>query len=176
MAHSDLESDILERLNNSPTARGFFMASVEVFDESVDRLIQRVFRKDDFAVKSVVEPLLDTSGPLGQLPVRLKLLFGLGVVSHDIYHDIEQFIQLRDFLNTQGSEYEFTDPVILSSIKELKVIQKMGVVQLEIAPLTDDVDLQFYQMQMARQQQVIKSSLALSIATLCQELDKDSPF
>lgn len=176
MAHSDQESDILERLNDAPTVRGFFITSVEIFDEAVDSLIQRVFRKDDFAVKSVVEPLLGNSGPLGELTVRLKLLFGLGVVADSVYHDIEAIIKMRDFLNKEGSEYSFTDPDILEPVKQLSMVKSMGVVQLEIAPPTDDVDITFYQMQLARQEQVIKSALALAVAGICGELDKESPF
>ena len=40
----------------------------------------------------------------------------------------------------------------------------------------DDVDLVFYQMQIDRKQLVIKSSLALAIISLCEGLDKESPF
>ncbi|UTV30682.1 MltR family transcriptional regulator [Photobacterium atrarenae] len=176
MVDHDQESDILERLNASPTVRGFFITSVDVFDEAVDRLIQRIFRKDDFAVKSVVEPLLCQSGPLGELNVRLKLLFGLGVIADAPYHDIEAVMKLRDFLNNEGKEYSFTDPAISESIKKLSAVQAMGVVQLEIAPPTDDADLSFYQMQLARQEQIIKSALALAVAGICGELDKESPF
>ncbi|PSW20523.1 MltR family transcriptional regulator [Photobacterium sanctipauli] len=176
MAHSDHESDILERLNDAPTARGFFITSVEVFEQAVENLIQRIFRKDDFAVKSVVEPLLGNAGPLGELPVRLKLLLGLGVVPHPVYQDIEAFLTLRDFLNNDGSEYSFTDPAILEPIKKLNVMSQMGVVQLEIAPPSDDADITFYKMQLARQEQVIKSALALAVSSICDELDKESPF
>ncbi|MBC7002376.1 MltR family transcriptional regulator [Photobacterium sp. BZF1] len=176
MAHSDQESDILERLNDAPTVRGFFITSVEVFDEAVENLIQRIFRKDDFAVKSVVEPLLSQSGPLGELSVRLKLLFGLGVVEDNVYHDIEAIIKLRDFLNKEGKEYSFTEPAILDPVKQLHMVQTMGVVLLDVAPPDDDTDITFYQMQLARQEQVIKSAMALAVSGICAELDKDSPF
>ncbi|WEM44433.1 MltR family transcriptional regulator (plasmid) [Photobacterium sp. DA100] len=176
MAHSDQESDILERLNDAPTVRGFFITSVEVFDEAVESLIQRIFRKDDFAVKSVVEPLLSQSGPLGELSVRLKLLFGLGVVDDDVYHDIEAIIRLRDFLNKEGKEYSFTEPAILEPVKQLHMVQKMGVVLLDVAPPDDETDITFYQMQLARQEQVIKSAMALAVSGICGELDKESPF
>ncbi|PSU50607.1 MltR family transcriptional regulator [Photobacterium frigidiphilum] len=176
MAQSDQESDILERLSDTSNVRGFIITSVEVFEEAVDSLIQRIFRKDDFAVKSVVGPLLDNSGPLGEITVRLKLLLGLGVVSHNIYQDIDAFLKLRDFLNSDGSDYCFTDPKILQPIKKMHAVQNMGMVQLEIASPGDDVDLIFYQMQLARQEQIIKSALALAIAGICNELGRDSPF
>lgn len=48
----------------------------------------KVFRKDDYAVKYAVEPLLEGDGPLGKLSVRLKLLFALGAISREVYEDI----------------------------------------------------------------------------------------
>ena len=154
----------------------FFIATVDVFNESIDGLIQRIFRKDNFAVQSVVGPLLQDSGPLGDLSVRLKLLFGLGVLPDDIYHDIEDIIKLKNQLNSDASDYEFTDPNILEPIKKLHLVKKMGMVQLEVNEPDDDIDLEFYQLQLQRQQQIIKSGLSLAIVEICNELGKDSPF
>lgn len=72
MADRINESDIIERLNSAHSVRGFFITTVEVFNEAIDALMQRIFRKDNFAVQSVVGPLLQDSGPLGNLSVRLK--------------------------------------------------------------------------------------------------------
>ncbi len=138
--------------------------------------MQRIFRKDNFAVQSVVGPLLQDSGPLGDLSVRLKLLFGLGVLPDDIYHDIEDIIKLKNQLNSDASDYEFTDPNILEPIKKLHLVKKMGMVQLEVSEPDDDIDLEFYQLQLQRQQQIIKSGLSLAIVEICNELGKDSPF
>ncbi len=118
------ETLILEKLNAAPTVRGFFIASVDVFNDAIDQLIQRIFRKDDFAVKSVVGPLLDSTGPLGDLSVRLKLLYGLGVLPDPIYQDINDIIKLRNQLNSDGEEYTFTDPFIISAIKNLNLVEK----------------------------------------------------
>ncbi|WP_086980679.1 MltR family transcriptional regulator [Vibrio aphrogenes] len=170
------ETDILERLQQSPTVRGFFIQTVEIFNESIDALIKRIFRKDNFAVQSVVGPLLQDSGPLGDITVRLKLLFGLGVLPDDIYHDIEDIIKIRNKLNSDGSEYEFTDPSIIAYLQGLKLIKRMNMVSLHVAEPDDDIDLSFYQMQLQRQQQVIKSGLSLAIVEICNELKKDSPF
>ncbi|ELB2052061.1 MltR family transcriptional regulator [Vibrio parahaemolyticus] len=176
MADNINETEIIERLNSAPSVRGFFITTVDVFNESIDGLIQRIFRKDNFAVQSVVGPLLQDSGPLGDLSVRLKLLFGLGVLPDDIYHDIEDIIKLKNQLNSEASDYEFTDPNILEPIKKLHLVKKMGMVQLEVSEPDDDIDLEFYQLQLQRQQQIIKSGLSLAIVEICNELGKDSPF
>jgi len=171
------ENEILEYLNTSLTVRGFFISAVDVFEQVVQTLIERIFLKNDFAVQSVVGPLLQNSGPLGELSVRLKLLFGLGVISHDIYHDIEGMIKLKSLLNNDSAEYNFTDVVIVNAIQALNISKKMNMLSFEaITAAQDDVDLVFYKMQIDRQQQVIKSSLALAIISLCEALDKESPF
>lgn len=124
----------------------------------------------------MVGPLLQDSGPLGDLSVRLKLLFGLGVLPDDIYHDIEDIIKLKNQLNSDACDYEFTDPNILDPIKKLHLVKKMGMVQLEVSEPDDDIDLEFYQLQLQRQQQIIKSGLSLAIVEICNELGKESPF
>lgn len=149
------ESDILERLNQTHTVRGFFITTVDVLTEAIDALMQRIFRKDNFAVKSVVEPLLHDTGPLGDLTVRLKLLFGLGVIPDEVFHDIEHLIKLRNQLNHDATEYQFTDPQILAPIKALNLVKKMGMLHLNVVEPDDDIDLSFYHLQLQRQQQVI---------------------
>ncbi|EGU29216.1 mannitol repressor protein [Vibrio ichthyoenteri ATCC 700023] len=170
------ETEIIERLNSASSVRGFFVAAVDVFNDSIDGLIQRIFRKDNFAVQSVVGPLLQDSGPLGDLSVRLKLLYGLGVLPDDVYHDIENIIMLKNKLNSDECDYEFTDPKILTPIKALSLVKKMSMVQLEVSVPDDDIDIEFYQLQLQRQQQIIKSGLSLAIVEICNELVKDSPF
>ena len=176
MADKINETDIIERLNSAPSVRGFFIAAVDVFNDSIDALMQRIFQKDNFAVQSVVGPLLHDSGPLGDLSVRLKLLFGLGVLPNDVYHDIEDIIKIKNELNSDAADYQFTDPNVLQPIKKLHLVKKMGMVQLEVAEPDDDIDLEFYQLQLQRQQQIIKSGLSLAIVEICNELGKESPF
>ncbi|WP_299668569.1 MltR family transcriptional regulator [uncultured Psychromonas sp.] len=171
------ETEILECLNTSLTARGFFISTVDIFEQLIQGLIERIFLKNDFAVQSVVGPLLHNSGPLGELSVRLKLLFGLGVIPHAIYQDIESIIKLKNLLSNDSAEYHFTDQLIADVIKSLHLAKNMnmGIFDL-VAVAQDDIDLTFYKMQLDRQQQVIKSSLALEIISLCETLNKESPF
>ncbi|PJC86778.1 MltR family transcriptional regulator [Vibrio sp. HA2012] len=170
------ETDIIEKLNSTPSVRGFFITTVEILEEAIDALMQRIFRKDNFAVQSVVGPLLHDSGPLGNLPVRLKLLYGLGVIPDDIYHDIEDIIRLRNELNNDAQEYQFTDPAILVAIKKMSLLKSMNMAQLNVASPSEETDSEFYQLQLLRQQRIIKSGLSLAIIEICNELNKDSPF
>src|SRR5471032_1177120 len=75
------ENRVLEKLNAGKSVRSFLMTAVELLAEALDILVVQVFRKDDYAVKYAVEPLLTGTGPLGDLSVRLKLIYALGVIS-----------------------------------------------------------------------------------------------
>lgn len=110
------ENRVLERLNAGKTVRSFLITAVELLTEAVNILVLQVFRKDDYAVKYAVEPLLDGDGPLGDLSVRLKLIYGLGVLSRTEYEDAELLMALREELNHDGSEYAFTDDEILGRL------------------------------------------------------------
>ena len=83
------ENRVLERLKAGKTVRSFLISAVELLTEAVNILVLQVFRKDDYAVKYAVEPLLDGDGPLGDLSVRMKLIYGLGVISRHEYEDAE---------------------------------------------------------------------------------------
>ena len=78
------ENRVLEKLNAGKTVRSFLMTAVELLAEALDILVVQVFRKDDYAVKYAVEPLLTGNGPLGDLTVRLKLIYALGVISRGV--------------------------------------------------------------------------------------------
>jgi mannitol operon repressor len=103
-------------------------------------------------------------------------LYGLGVLPDNVYHDIEDIIKIKNTLNSDASDYEFTDPNILEPITKLNLVQSLGMVQLQVSEPDDDIDLEFYQLQLQRQQQIIKSGLSLAIVEICNELDKESPF
>ncbi|MGX9416415.1 MltR family transcriptional regulator [Vibrio sp. RC27] len=176
MADTINETYIIEQLNAAPSVRGFFIAADEIFELAIDMLTQRIFRSDYLAVKSVINPLLDSNGPLGDLLVRLKLLYGLGVVPDKTFHDIESILSIKGFLNSERFEYQFTDQVILDRIKNLTAMKSVGNVAFDFPQPSSDMDPQLHQLHMSRIQQVIRSSLSLAIVELCASLNIDSPF
>lgn len=119
------ENRVLERLNAGKTVRSFLITAVELLTEAVNILVLQVFRKDDYAVKYAVEPLLDGDGPLGDLSVRLKLIYGLGVLNRQEYEDAELLMALREELNHDGNEYTFTDDEILGPFGELHCVSAL---------------------------------------------------
>lgn len=165
---------IYEKLNEATSIRGFIIASVAIFDAAVDRLINRVFRKTDFVVKSVIDSLFETSGPLSELPIRLKVLVGLGVIKHDVFEDINAFLQLKEILNNAEKEYEFDDQIVLDFVHSLNLLEDKSLLQFEPDPM--DKSSLLYQVKARRREKLIRSCLSLTITDIYQQLQVESPL
>jgi len=166
------ENRVLERLNAGKTVRSLLIAAVELLTEAVNILVLQVFRKDDYAVKYAVEPLLDGDGPLGDLSVRLKLIYGLGVISRAEYEDCELLMALREELNHDGNEYAFTDDEMLGPFGELHCVSA-----LPPAPVFDvSGDPELRAMQQQRYQQIVRSTMVLSLTELISRVSLKKAF
>ncbi len=166
------ENRVLERLNAGKTVRSLLIAAVELLTEAVNILVLQVFRKDDYAVKYAVEPLLDGDGPLGDLSVRLKLIYGLGVISRAEYEDCELLMALREELNHDGNEYAFTDDEMLGPFGELHCVSA-----LPPAPVFDvSSDPELRAMQQQRYQQIVRSTMVLSLTELISRVSLKKAF
>ncbi|MCK3657882.1 mannitol repressor protein [Pasteurellaceae bacterium Pebbles2] len=168
------EDPIYEKLNEATTIRGFITATVAIFDEAVDQLINRVFRKTDFVVKSVVESLFETSGPLCDLNIRLKVLLGLGVLKHEVYEDICAFLTMKEKLNNDEKEYDFIDEIVLNFARSLHLLQDKKL--LNFPENHDDPNSLVFQMKHLRQEKLLRSCLSLTITDIYRQLQVESPL
>lgn len=167
--------DIIETLSEAETAYDFFTASFDLFEDAIDMLIQNVFRKDDYAVKYAVEPLLSNDGPLANLAIRIKLLYGLGLLSQNTYQDIEKFIELNDFIKSDNESLDFISPLILDRLNKISRVSKILPTNFD-ENLVEDNSHFIVQMKVEQNKKVIKSSLILVITEIIKELQKDTPI
>lgn len=170
-----MSSDLIyEKLNEASSVRGFIIASVAIFDEAIDGLINRVFRKTDFAVKSVVDSLFETSGPLSDLSIRLKVLLGLGVFEQPIFEDISHFITLKEQLNNDEKEYDFVDDIIISFAQNLNFVEDKSL--LDFPAEQSPSDSLLFQMKQQQKKKLLRSCLTLAITDICDKLQIESPL
>ncbi|WP_168395447.1 MltR family transcriptional regulator [Erwinia amylovora] len=165
------ENQVLERLNVGRSVRCLLIAAVEMLADAVNMLVEQVFRKDDYAVKYAVEPLLHGDGPLAKLSVRLKLIYGLGAINRHEYEDCERLMALREALNHDGSEYRFTDDEIVGPISALHCMST-----LPAFPDFASHDAELRVMQQQRYQQVVRSTMVLSLTALISRLSLRRAF
>ncbi|NDL64683.1 MltR family transcriptional regulator [Acerihabitans arboris] len=153
------ENQVLEQLNAGTTVRDLMGAAVGLLAEAVNILVLQIFRKDDYAVKYAVEPLLIGAGPLGELTVRLKLVYALGVISRQEYEDAELLMALHEALQDDPNEYRFTDDEILGPFSELHCVTAFPPLPAFSRAPGDDA---LVRMQQQRYQQIVRSTMVLS--------------
>lgn len=163
------ENQILEQLNQHLDVNSFAQEVIVLMTESIDLLMLKVFRKDDYTVKYVVKPLLEGDGPLGKLSIRLKFLFALGAISRKVYEDIEVLLALNEVSSTENRHFSFTDDEVLGSIRMLHCINLLPKMMQFNQP-EDLIDQQLANLQKQRYQKIIKSSLVLSVTSLVAQI------
>ncbi|MGF1754098.1 MltR family transcriptional regulator [Vibrio makurazakiensis] len=171
--HPSHESELLEALSEAESAGACLMAAYDAVDDTVDVLLKNIFQKDDTAVKFVVEPLLNSGGPLGEIMVRAKLLLGLGVISKDLYDDLEIFVTLKEWAKIQGEDTNFTDVDVLFELNKVNAIKRImpieydeEVVKTMSGPMLD--------MFLARHNQKVQSTIVLAITDIVNTLCRDN--
>lgn len=174
-ARLKFDIDIIETLSEAETAYDFFTASFDLFEDAIDILIQNVFRKDDYAVKYAVEPLLNNDGPLANLGIRIKLLYGLGLLSQNAYQDIEKFIELNQFMKSGNESLDFISPSIIEQLNKISAMANMMPTDFN-ENLVEDSSHYIVQMKLDQNKKVIKSSLILVITEIIKELHRDTPL
>lgn len=171
----NFEADVLEVLSETNNAHEFSMVCYDVLEDAVDILLQNVFRKDDYAVKYAVSPLLDNDGPLWNLDVRLKLLFGLGLLSQSLYEDIEKFTLLKGVTQEFEDDLPFTSAEFIACLNEISAVTRIMPIEFDVS-LFDSSMPDLYAMQMNRQKERIRSILILAITDVVKELHRKTPI
>ncbi|MCQ1060541.1 MltR family transcriptional regulator [Photobacterium sp. DNB23_23_1] len=173
--HPTNESELLEAISEAEGAAGVLLAAYDALDDSVDALLHNIFHKDDYAVKFIVEPLLTNDGPLGEIMVRAKLLLGLGVISKEIYDDIEIFVTLREWAKVQGEDVSFTDENVLFELNRVNAIVKIMPIDFD-ADTISSLSGPMLKMFLGRHNQKVQSTIVLAITEIVNQLFKDNPL
>lgn len=188
----DFENRVLETLNSGRSVEEFLEHAVNFIAEVTTRLISKIFRKDDYAVRYAIDPLLGGDGPLSELGIRLKLLYALGVIQRQEYEDTEYLLALYDEVMNKTSDsmsannsyqsYQFTDEEVIAICHQLHCVEVKPMLFHECFEQNSEIlDHTLLQMQQKRNRQVIKSTLVLSVSALIHQLckkpaDKISPL
>lgn len=169
--------DYIDKLSEESTLKGFLTLANQLFASEVEQLIERVFRKTDFALKSVVDSLFEHQGPLSDLSVRLKVLLSLGVISPKVFEDISLFLEVKHHLIEEEEDFGFSHPAVVQFAKDLHHIDFFPINELLNNKLSiNNKDSMLFQMQQMRLEKMIRSSLILAVTEIDEQLKVDSPL
>jgi mannitol operon repressor len=171
--HSAHVNELLDDLAEASTPAECLMCAYDVIEDMIDLLLKSIFHKDDYAVKFVVDPLLSSDGPLGQILVRIKLLLGLGSISKQTFDDIEVFVTLKEWVKVQEGNISFWDQDIVFELNRVSAIQ--ATMPVEYSPeLLENVPDEMRDMFFERHFQRIRSTIVLAVNQIQQELAKQN--
>lgn len=169
--------DYIDKLSGETTLRGFLTTANQLFANGVEQLIERVFRKTDFALKSVVDSLFEHQGPLADLTVRLKVLLGLGVISPKVFEDISLFLEVKSHLSEEEEDFPFSHPAVVQFAQDLNHIDFLPINELLNAKAAKGgKDSMLVQMQQMRLEKMVRSSLILAVTEIDEQLNIESPL
>ncbi len=163
------EAELLEVISTAEDASAVFLAAYHALDDTIGVLMQTIFYKDDYAVKFVVDPLLKNQGPLGDVMVRSKLLYGLGVINREIYEDVERFVTLKEWADTPQSSIYFTDPDVIEELQRVHVVQSVMPIDYD-QQAANSLPQEMLTMFVERHNQKVQSSIVLAIAELVRQI------
>ncbi|MEF1278934.1 MltR family transcriptional regulator [Vibrio fortis] len=163
------EAELLEVISTAEGASAVFLAAYHALDDTIGVLMQTIFYKDDYAVKFVVDPLLKNQGPLGDVMVRSKLLYGLGVINRQIYEDVERFVTLKEWADTPHSSIYFTDPDVIEELQKVHVVQSVMPIDYD-QQAANNLPEEMLTMFIDRHNQKVQSSIVLAIAELVRQI------
>ncbi|MCG9632739.1 MULTISPECIES: MltR family transcriptional regulator [Vibrio] len=163
------EAELLEVISTAEDASAVFLAAYHALDDTIGVLMQSIFYKDDYAVKYVVDPLLKNQGPLGDVMIRSKLLYGLGVINREIYEDIERFVTLKEWADTPQSSIYFTDPDVIEELQRVHVVQSVMPIDYD-QQAANSLPQEMLTMFIERHNQKVQSSIVLAIAELVRQI------
>lgn len=171
--HPSHETELLEALSEAESAGSCLMAAYDALDDTVDAVLKNIFKKDDTAIKFVVEPLLNSGGPLGEIMIRGKLLLGLGVISKELYDDLEVFVTLKEWAKIQGEDTSFTEVDVIFELNKVHAIQRIMPIEYD-AKMVETMSGPMLQMFLGRHHQKVKSTIVLAITDIINTLCRDN--
>lgn len=88
---------------------------VAILENRIDYVFQSLLRKD----KNVYRELFQSSGPLGDLGTKVRLLYMLNILRKGIFNDLMAFIKIRNKFAHEPSIRTFDDQPVCDYVRNL---------------------------------------------------------
>lgn len=167
------ESELLDAISEANDPNEIIRAAFDALDDTLDILLRKIFYKDDFAVKYLVNSLLTTDGPLGDMMVRAKLLLGLGVIDKNTYQDLDIFTNLKMWTKLSDEVISFTDQNIIFELNRLSPIKRSLLIEFDES-LIKNLQEPLLSMHLSRHREKVRSMIILAVIELIETLSKEN--
>ncbi len=167
--HLPDESELLEVISQADSPSTVLSAAYHALDDAVGAVMQLMLSRSGQSVQYIVDPLMTTQGPLGEIKVRAALLLGLGVMNREVYADLEVFLRLKEYSDSSEKQTSFTDLYVLTELRSVEAIKRTMPIEYDpsmISGLSDSMMTMFIE----RHNQKVRSTIVLAITELVEQL------
>ncbi len=165
------ESELLDAISEATDPDEILRAAFDALDDTLDLLLRTMFYQDDFSVKYLVNSLLTTDGPLGDMMVRAKLLLALGLIDKTTYQDLDIFTNLKAWTKLSDKSISFTDQDIIFELNRLSPIKRNLLIEFDQG-LIKNLEEPMLKMHLSRHQEKVRSMIILAVIELIEILSK----
>jgi len=103
--------------------RGCVLIGAAALDNAMEDLLRQIFSADPAILKKSVEPLLEPNGPLGSYSAKTQVLNALGLLTLDIYGDLERIRKIRNRFAHVRDPVSFDDQSVIDVVASLRTAE-----------------------------------------------------
>ncbi|EGR0144549.1 MltR family transcriptional regulator [Vibrio alginolyticus] len=170
--HLPNESELVEVIAEADDPSSVIVAAYHALDDAIGAVMQRMLSRNEQAVQYIVDPLMGSAGPLGDIKVRAGLLLGLGVVSREVYADLEVFLRLKEYCEDASKPVSFTDLYVLTELRSIEAIKRTMPIEYDPSMISGLSEMMM-KMFIERHNQKVRSTIVLAITDLVSQLSGD---
>lgn len=174
LIHVPNESELLEVISKADSPGAVLSAAYHALDDAVGAVTQCLLSSNEPSVQYIVDPLMTTKGPLGDIKVRAGLLLGLGVLEREIYSDLDIFLRLKEYAEESDKGVSFTDLYVLTQLRSVEAIKRTMPIEYDpsmISGLSDSMMTMFIE----RHNQKVRSTIVLAITDMVEQIRHGTP-
>lgn len=169
MIHLPNESELVEVITQADSPSSVIVAAYHALDDAIGAVMQRILSRNEQEVQCIVDPLMGATGPLGNVKVRAGLLLGLGVLSREVYADLEVFLRLTEYCEDAAKPVSFTDLYVLTELRSIEAVKRTMPIEYDPSMISGLSEVMM-KMFIERHNQKVRSTIVLAITDLVSQL------
>ena len=100
--------------------RGCILVGASALDGLLEEVLRTALIASSHAVKYAVAPLFEPMGPMATFSAKIKLAYGLGLISMDCFTDLEKIRRIRNVAAHEFSPMSFESQEIIEITRTLE--------------------------------------------------------
>ena len=155
--------------------RGCTLVAASALNVFLEEFIKVALIPDPHAIKHAINPLFEQMGPLATFSAKIKLAYGLGLITKTDFTDLEKIRRIRNIASHEHSAMTFETQSILAINRTLEGAD-LVVQHLPIRKERESKKLPATTPKRGRRASMERLRFVLSVASIAGSLDSKGKF